>query len=54
MATVWMVRSGEGRSPIRHRISVGDPMNVFRELDTVELTHDVPDAGLRTGDLGPL
>lgn len=27
-------------------------MNAFRELDTVVLTHDVPDAGLCTGDLG--
>jgi hypothetical protein len=27
-------------------------MNAFRELETVVLTHDVPDAGLRTGDLG--
>ncbi len=27
-------------------------MNAFRELDTVVLTHDVPDAGLCAGDLG--
>ena len=27
-------------------------MNAFRELDTVVLTHDVPDAGLCTGDVG--
>ena len=27
-------------------------MNTFRELDTVVLTHDVPYAGLCTGDLG--
>jgi hypothetical protein len=27
-------------------------MNAFRELDTVVLTHDMPDAGLCTGDLG--
>jgi hypothetical protein len=24
----------------------------YRELDTVVLTHDVPQSGLRTGDLG--
>ncbi|CAN5170136.1 hypothetical protein BH09GEM1_BH09GEM1_23440 [soil metagenome] len=26
-------------------------MNAFRELDTVVLTHDVPDVGLCAGDL---
>jgi hypothetical protein len=27
-------------------------INAIRELDTVVLTRDVPEAGLRTGDLG--
>ncbi|MDZ4863394.1 MAG: DUF4926 domain-containing protein [Gemmatimonadota bacterium] len=27
---------------------------IFRELDTVVLTHDVPEAGLRVGDLGAI
>jgi len=26
----------------------------FRELDTVVLAHDIPEAGLRTGDLGAI
>ncbi|HSC70447.1 MAG TPA: DUF4926 domain-containing protein [Candidatus Methylomirabilis sp.] len=26
----------------------------FRELDTVVLAHDLPDAGLRAGDLGAI
>lgn len=26
----------------------------FRELDAVVLTHDIPDAGLRAGDLGAI
>ena len=29
-------------------------MNAFRELDTVVLLHDVPEAGLCTGDLGAI
>ncbi len=27
---------------------------MYQLLDTVALTHDVPDAGLRTGDLGAI
>lgn len=27
---------------------------VFRELDTVVMVHDLPEAGLRAGDLGAL
>jgi len=27
---------------------------VFRELDTVVLTHDLPQSGLRAGDLGAI
>jgi hypothetical protein len=27
---------------------------VFRELDAVVLTHDIPEAGLRAGDLGAI
>jgi hypothetical protein len=30
------------------------PMPAFRELDTVVLVRDLPDAGLRTGDLGAI
>jgi hypothetical protein len=28
------------------------PASTFRELDTVVLVRDLPDSGLRTGDLG--
>src|SRR5690349_2330591 len=45
-------RGGGGPAP-GHRVPGGGPMTApFRELDSVVLTCDVPEAGLRAGDLG--
>ena len=44
---------GRGVSEIRHRLSGSEAMTArFHELDTVVLLRDLPEAGLRIGDLG--
>jgi hypothetical protein len=49
--TVWIVRAQEDSPPIRHRIP---EVIMFKLLDTVVLKRDVPEAGLRLGDLGAI
>jgi hypothetical protein len=51
VVTVWIVRHGERFSAVHHRIPEQRPMK-FNLLDTVVLERDLPELGLRRGDLG--
>src|SRR4051812_41805054 len=46
-------RRGRRLSAVRHRLSGSNLMTAdFRELDTVVLRREIPEAGLKAGDLG--
>lgn len=53
VVTAWIVLNGERVPPLHHRLPRGILMTErFRELDTVVLLRDLPEAGLRSGDIG--
>jgi hypothetical protein len=51
VVTVWIVKTGGRGSAVDHRLPGEEKMN-YKLMDSVVLVRDLPEHGLRKGDLG--